>query len=521
MKSGWLIWLAVCGAIGLLIAVRLSTLHASVGRDAGAYAYGGEHIAQGDVLYRDHWDHKPPFAYYLNAALFSFFPATVTTMAIFEIAWLSVASLLIFAIARHIFAPAGAAAVLFLFVVYAGTTQIIEYVGMTETYALLPVLLAVLAALKYNKTFRAHWLLVSGVAIGLTFLVRQTALTIALPIGLYTIFSLKNKRAAFPVIAKHITAGLAGVALPLAVAVLYFASHGALADFYSRVITYNQHYTGKTSALDSIAALPKQAAVGPLGKHPLLLSLGLTGALAGAFLAARKRTPSSLYTLLLVWLLGDLMAVSLGGRYYAHYWFQPLAVLSLLSGYVFDLPMRRPLPAMAISLGLVTSMLFLSPVNQDLQKSRAALQPKSATYVSGQAIPSESNDQKDQTVTWIMSHTAPTDSVYFWGAEVELNFLTKRKSASRYSVIYPLLVPSYATDEDIRTFISDLERTKPAYIIDTSATNPYVPPIATGEIEPTDEIFDTSKIAPAVNYLRDHYRYETTVGEWQVFHRRE
>jgi hypothetical protein len=36
-------------------------------RDSGVFLYAGWRITEGDIPYRDIWDHKPPVIFYINA----------------------------------------------------------------------------------------------------------------------------------------------------------------------------------------------------------------------------------------------------------------------------------------------------------------------------------------------------------------------------------------------------------------------------------------------------------------------
>src|SRR6478672_2009999 len=58
----------------LLLALRLPSLVQPAGGDQGLYAYAGQRIGAGDVMYRDVWDQKPPGIGVLYALIWRVWP---------------------------------------------------------------------------------------------------------------------------------------------------------------------------------------------------------------------------------------------------------------------------------------------------------------------------------------------------------------------------------------------------------------------------------------------------------------
>src|SRR4030066_1833144 len=89
---------------------------ASLPPDSGFYAYVGKAILNGQVLYRDVWDDKPPLGYYLNAVGQSIFGQTPWGVWWSSIAWILGCSVLLFLVIRKLFGriTAGIASAIFL-----------------------------------------------------------------------------------------------------------------------------------------------------------------------------------------------------------------------------------------------------------------------------------------------------------------------------------------------------------------------------------------------------------------------
>lgn len=508
--------------VGIL---RFPTLSLSAGRDAGAFAYFGQQILDGQVLYRDLWDHKPPLIHYLDALIFAVGGVSFRSLASFEMVWLTVAGGLLYRLARELNGSrVAASAAALLGTAYLTTLRVVENFGMTETYAAVPAMGAVLSALIGLRRQRAGLLVMAGGCLGLAFFFRLTAAVVALPLGALIVV---RSRRWLPALRALALAG-AGVAIPTAALLSWFAASGALADFFSQVFTYNVRYAERASLAANLARLPVQLRSSPLGEWPALLFLAGAGGLAGLAVLARAaprwrdrapRTAALTFLFIAAWVAVDLVALSAGGRFYRHYFVQPVPSLVLLSAYAWTVLPRRPWARRAASGVWAVVLLMLSPLVPDVRAAltdlRDAVRQRAFPPLESRLAP-----QYALVVSWVRAHTAPSDTVYFWGAEAELNFLTGRRSPSRYAYLYPLLVSGYTDEGDRTRFRGDLSRRAPAIIVDTSRTNGYVPSIATGEQGLKNDIFSAEHLDEIRAQIRRDYLLETRLGEWDVYRRR-
>ena len=59
--------LAIVSAVGITLLPAVPSLHPVPYRDSGVFLYVGQRILDGDMPYRDIWDHKPPGIHLVNA----------------------------------------------------------------------------------------------------------------------------------------------------------------------------------------------------------------------------------------------------------------------------------------------------------------------------------------------------------------------------------------------------------------------------------------------------------------------
>ncbi len=64
--------------------IRVPFLHEPPERDEGGYAYAGQEILRGAVLYKDVIEHKPPLLSYMYAGMFRLFGETSFAIKLFS-----------------------------------------------------------------------------------------------------------------------------------------------------------------------------------------------------------------------------------------------------------------------------------------------------------------------------------------------------------------------------------------------------------------------------------------------------
>lgn len=184
--------------------------------------------------------------------------------------------------------------------------------------------------------------------------------------------------------------------------------------------------------------------------------------------------PMSLLHLSLIGMPVELFLAGSSGRPYEHYyltWLPLFAVLtaqfvSRVSRYLA--PMEMSCFGHRVNAAAVWMVALLIPML--LQCALALFKPVTIAIQSGRsAVPN--------VVKRIWHYTSAQDYLLMWGAEVRYNFVAARTAPSRFVYQYPLYTCGYVTDAMVTEFANDIARHKPL-IIDTSSTNPVVPPLS-------------------------------------------
>ncbi|MBN1438548.1 MAG: glycosyltransferase family 39 protein [Anaerolineales bacterium] len=429
-------------------------------RDSGAFLYTGWRMQEGEVPYRDVWDHKPPLIYFINAAGLTL--GGGSAWGVWALEWISLgaACLLAYRLLKQTFGPWPAGICLPLML---GAFFVLAMGGNLATEYALPMQFACLflaAGMGDDRPERGRMFLL-GILGGCLFLLKQNLIGIPAIVAAYRILSSLRRKQGISAL-RETGYAAAGAALAFLPALGYFAVHGALTDLWDAAFRYNFFYaeTGVAAAGKSVVRGLEAVSEAGFG------ILGWIGWSAGAWLWARGngifRTSGGWLKAALFALPVELLLAALPGRVETHYYlsllpafsvFAALALWALLRGARFH---ELSFPARLAGAALLSAGLF------------AASAPAMVT----QAGACRANDYSDVT-DYLRANSTAQDGVLFWGAEAGLNFATQRASPTRYAYLYPLYHSGYAQEADAARFFAGVRADPPLWIVDTK--NPVTP----------------------------------------------
>lgn len=482
--------LVVIGALCVLLPTSPMNMQFT-NRDSGVFLYVGWRILNGELPYRDVWDHKPPVIFYINALGLAIMDGSRWGVWLLEFLGLSFAAFVGFKIVQK---TLGTFPAMFSTLLWLLTLVFVIQGGNLTTEYTLPLQFTALwlAKTTFEKPNSHYWRWLLIGSIGATaFFTKQTTIGIWVSIILFLIVS-KIKSHQVKELIFEVLWFLGGFVAVCIGWIAFFGLQGGLVEFWSAAFQYNFVYSSSVvSFLDRMKPVIK--GITPLAKVGLLQFAGI-GYLLGLLLIYFRRDFIRGWLPLLVIALFDLpielILISVSGRTYAHYYMTILPVLALFTGITFwvilssrflsDIPDRAKF---VLTVGVIGVFLWTS-------FNEYRIQVTSFRHVNRQ----------HPIVSAIELNTNPEDTVLLWGAEASINYFSQRKSPTRFVYQYPLYMQRYADEQMIIEFLDDLIRENPRLIIDThnERTPLYEFPIQTYAIQ--------QRIA----YLQCHYRM---VGE--------
>ncbi|MCL4561161.1 MAG: glycosyltransferase family 39 protein [Chloroflexi bacterium] len=542
----WIPVAAVCLGIfvaNFLVQIGTNPSYQRMNVDSGVFAYCGQQILNGALLYRDCYDNKPPAVYYVDAAAISLTGPNTGGIWLFQGVWMAVVGIFFFLILCKIwgFIPAMLSAGILLF-----TALFPDYYqngNITESYVLLPLVLLIGALYAYLKTEKHRYLVAIGLLTAAAFLFKPTYISLGACSGLaVVIYDLRHdgSHSAFRRAAGHTALMAASGAIPLLLVAAYWAARGGFGDLWFAVFTHNSQYVQGGFSF----TLLKQTLLKFLQVQPLAAPFGFWLAAVGVFAVKSWRefrlnrrigkyqgsaNPSSMtqghiarWYLMLAVLLSvpiEIIFITISGKDFGHYYLLPIPALAASSGYLF-FEVRRSLrkrPGAALAACAVVAVMALPWAYQVVSVER----PRPAELLSFWENPAITTHTMDELEQYVVDHSQPSQSVLVWSNHPSINLLTKRHSPTRYVFPVHLFSPTPTGSTGFAEFLGELAKDPPELILAQKESSVGLPSFWA---EDTDICPDCSAEARQgmlafKQYTEAHYEFATQIWDWYIYQR--
>lgn len=475
------------------------------GRDGGAYMYGGRTILHSKTLYVDYWEAKGPLIIFINAiGLMVWGDSRWGIWLVEYLFWVFSALLCLLTLKKQF---GFLSALIGMIVMMLAGKHLVGAGNFTEEYSLLFTWVGVFSFFQLiQKPASKIYAIVLGAMLALNFFIRaNNIVTCGLLIGIWLLWAFPTKKVTGTLRdAGLFLAGGLIITIPITI---YFLIQGTFIDMVIASIIYNFSYSFGTrpgaSNLNIIQSslLPAFSALGAWLALPLAgFIIALIHFIKNAF--ARRMDTVNL-ALVFIWPL-EMLASSISGRSYGHYFLLWLPIVALLSAFAVNFTRQqiltrlsiKPLPKWVPTLVLAIAIFGFSYIfNQQLAQYSGSL---------AQVIlqKNEAVEYVHPISAFIAEHTEPDDLVLVWGGQTGMLFMSNRHSSTAYN-FYPLYANSRIGREIQRRYFDDLQQNQPKLILDayihapdslpsidpqTRATQRLIYPIAANHNEVLDYI---------------------------------
>lgn len=473
--------------------------------DGGVFLYVGQRLREGQVLYREVWDHKPPLIYFVNALGLS--AANGSRWGVWFLEYLAVAAAsgLSYLLLKRAFGRGIALLVTAMWLLT--FFSIIEDGNLTETFSL-PLQFACLllaSSIESDRPGKMRGRAVAlGVLLGALFFFKTNAVGIGLAVGAYILwqaYATRQWRAAFV----KLTTILAGFLFVVALFLALFLWQGNLADFWQAAFVFNVAYAARFEFFSS-----RFGALAAGYEYLALTGLAVFGGLGfvigvNVLAFARERIAPPLRPLLGLAALAfpiELVLVTTSGRPFNHYYVTLLYVFAVWTAWLFYL-LRRALdewiaPAsrraqfvLNASLALALALSLLPAVKKNIEWAQQlhALEPPAI-------------------VNFLRENTTPDDTVLVLGHEPRILFFAGRRAPTRFVHQAMFVITPFLTPARVEEFFSAVVNGKPKYIVDLPDK---------GLVNSTG--VNSTRIRRLVAKMRHSYKPYGRIAGWMVYER--
>jgi 4-amino-4-deoxy-L-arabinose transferase-like glycosyltransferase len=456
----------------LTLIIRAPDLGMPLERDEGEYAYAAQEIARGFMPYKDSFCQKPPLIFFWYLGAFHLFGENTVGIHLMLAAAAWLASFGLFLLGRRL---VGGGWGFLCSIIFGLTSASYSYFGSaanTEVFMLVPVIYAAVALLEAAaRGGRTFWF-VSGVLGALAVITKQVAVFSMIGPAVFALMVLRDvKRPLSSFIRAVLWGGVGGGATIIAI-LMWLNSGDALGAFLNVAVGHNLEYVAHP------LGLWKWKRLWAVFQDRFLLTDGLLWASAGATVLlglshpfCRVTTPERFGAF---WLMFSLPGILLGPYVFGHYFLQMLPPLALSA-----VALCRRLVAdgkaggvRRIMGGALASALVLIPAGNRMASVGGSADSRcEAVYSVYGPVPFVGAASVGR---YLKSVTRPIDRVLIVGSEPEVLFYAERRSATRYTIVYPLTGTFSAADAMRREFFEDWERNDPQAVVVCHAPSSFI-----------------------------------------------
>ncbi len=425
----FLLWLSYTVILGALY----SRLPPSP--DNSVYDYIGWIISQGGTLYIDAADQNWPGIMLVHTLPTLLFGNTIWSFRLFDYLFLLGTCALLFVFIRRYW---GTLAGLLVVPIYQAmyVSENIWFAGQRDIVVTPLLIGAAFSLLLRIETNRLIWCIVQGVCLALATFIRPTLLLLTLLLAVGDIILMRQTRRNIKVIVfDHAIAGLSLLAL-LAILTLIGWQTGALQEWYNVAIRYNLEVYGQdsTSLIGIVTRLSNYA----LKSWFWYIALSILGILI------HWRTKPQPTVFLLAILVNTIASAIVQGKGFEYHLGAILPLLAifmapLVATCVQNLFKRPSKPIKTLLAGLVCCLVILglakkisNNLNLQIQwyLGKVSTQEMLANYPAGDAL----NLAQAVELSAYVKQTVPEDrTVLYWGRPMVINYLSGRRSPSRFA----------------------------------------------------------------------------------------
>jgi hypothetical protein len=527
--------------VNFIIQIGVDPSYKNMSTDSGTFAYCGQVIRNGGLMYRDCWDNKPPGVYYLNATAIWLSGSNPFAIWLFQAIWLTIAVLAYFLILNLIFEHKGLATLgsftLLLVILYPG---IFEGGNFTETYAVLPAVISLGAFWAYLRFGRKRWLIALGLLIAAGFLLKPTYIAVGLAASILVVY-LEVRRRQYKSLVLNLAILCLSALVPLGLIGMYWVIKQDFSELWFAVFVHNISYLRQGFSVVSLYGTARMFLI----QQPMAALTVLIGSSFVTFLFQHARRIFSVrladrydidsflpghmdlqqvrewfYVGVFLAFLLDIMFLASSGKNFGHYLqvLLPGMVLGML--YLINFlrqsfqgdHLNRNLQVVALSAVLIVS---LSGGLEIAAKELPNVQELKAFF----STPDLTVYQPTELEQYIINHSAPTDSVLIWAGHPGMNFVTHRRSPTRFIFLQHLFTPTPNGPNGFNEFLQELAADPPALIVAQPVSSAGLPYFANSSdsLCPNCDPLTLEGMLTFNQFVSSRYELSYSIWDWVVY----
>jgi hypothetical protein len=304
--------------------VRVRLRNVPLERDEGEYAYSGQLILQGIPPYKLAYNMKLPGTYAAYAAIMGALGETTAGIRLGLLLVNAATSILVFLLAKRLHGLLTGVIAGCTYALLSTRSSVLGFSGHATHFVIFFALLGILLLLPAIEKRKNSLIFLSGLFLGLGFLMKQHGILLAMFAGLYLLWA--QRRTSIRNLLFSAALISFGVALPYVLTCVILYRAGVFHEFWFWTVSYGRAYASEMTVRDGLKMI---RAVGPWMVRPFLIwgiaALGLT-----ALIWNKKVRAQAAFSV--GFLIFSVLAVIPGYYFRPHYFILLLPAVSLWAG---------------------------------------------------------------------------------------------------------------------------------------------------------------------------------------------
>jgi len=430
-------------------------------RDEGEYAYAGQLILQGIPPYQLAYNMKLPGTYAAYALILAAFGQTPAAIHIGLILINAATTVLVYFLSRRLSGRLAGVVAAAAYALLSASPSVLGLAGHATHFVVLPALGGILLLLKAIAGQKPRLFFCSGLLFGLAFLMKQPGIFFLLFAALYLLKTEWKRPFDWAGLARRMGSLLSGAALPFALTCAVLLAAGVFRAFWFWTFSYAQQYAAQLSLAEGLSILHDML---PLVMQPaifvwIIAAVGISALFWNRDLRVHAAFVGG-------FALFSFLAVCPGFYFREHYFILLLPAAALLTGIAVESAARFARKnGGAKALAFVPAGFFLVAFFASVLQQRAfffEMNPKDecrATY-GPNPFP-----EAVTIANYLAAHMPADGRIAILGSEPEVYFYSRRRSASPYIYVYPLMEDQPYAMTMQKEMIGDIEKANPEFLL--------------------------------------------------------
>jgi hypothetical protein len=440
--------------------VRIRLRNTPLERDEGEYAYAGQLMLQGDPPYHSAYNMKLPGTYAAYALIMAAFGQTVAGIRIGMLVVLIGNTLLVFFLGKRLFGIIAGTVAAAAYTLLANRLGTMSLDGHATHFIMLMALAGTLLLLHAIKTQRTVALFGGGLFFGLAFVMKQHGILFAVFGFFFWAWSQWKQEANWRRLVVRGSILTTGMIVPFLITCLIAWYTGVFRQFWFWTIYYGAAYEKILKLSEGWITFHM---IIPWFPRPVIIWLTAGFGLTAVFWNRRGREQR---VFVLGFVLSSILAVLPGLYFRPHYFLVLLPAVALLTG-LFISASYEFLQGRNVSraVALTPIAFFVLSYLGALQGQRKYLFKMDPLHVNREMHLNHGFPEARAVADYIRDHSSSRDQIVIFGSEPEICFYSRRRSATGYMYMYPLMEKQPFALQMQNDMIHEVETAQPKIVV--------------------------------------------------------